>query len=443
MNRQKSARLRAWRQGLSRTALAGCLAMGSATRLAMGLAMGLAMAGGAGTAWAQTAADAGPIEVVSGDSFSAIAGRILGNPKQWARLYNPRLSGLADPNRISIGMRFELLTEASGNRYLRLMGSQPVAVAGAAPVAAPAPAPAQSPMAAATPAPTAAPAATPAPAAAPTAAPAAPAVAATSPLPAAGDDTLTIGILPNIGTAALLAQYENLKNWMERTQGQKVRISVPANFKVFFDSTLRGDYDVSVSAPHFARVAQADRAMVPVVMYEPRISALFIGKPEDGINGPADLRGKSLGFANPSSLVAMYGLQWFRQAGLEPGKDFEVRGARTDMGVGRMLLAGEVAGAVMSNGEFRALPQDEAGRLRAVESFARIPNFIVIAHPRLGAARIAKLRTQFKGFIADKDEGAAFVKASGITGMVDTDEAVLRELDPYTGPTRRVMGHTN
>lgn len=262
-------------------------------------------------------------------------------------------------------------------------------------------------------------------------------------MPAALDDVLNIGVLPNIATATLLAQYENFKSWMERTQGQKVRINVPANFKVFFDNTMRGDYDVSVSAPHFARVAQADRAMVPVVLFEPRISALFVGKPDDGMNSPADLRGKSLGFANPSSLVAMYGLQWFRQAGLEPGKDFEIRGARTDMGVGRMLLAGEVNAAVMSNGEFRALPQDEAVRLRTVDTFARIPNFIVIAHPRLGAARITRLRSQFKAFIADKDEGQAFVKATGITGMVDADDAVLRELDPYTMPTRRVMGYTN
>ena len=254
---------------------------------------------------------------------------------------------------------------------------------------------------------------------------------------------MVIGVLPNIGTAALLAQYENLKSWMERTQGTKVRITVPANFKVFFENTMRGDYDVSVAAPHFDRVVQVDRGMVPLVMYEPRINALFVGKPDDGINGPADVRGKALGFANPTSLVAMYGLQWFRQAGTEPGKDFEVRGARTDMGVGRMLLTGEVSGAVMSNGEFRALPQDEAARLRTVEAFARIPNFIVVAHPRLGAARISRVKSQLKAFIADKDEGAAFVKATGITGMVDADDAVLRELDPYVTPTRRAMGVIN
>ena len=409
MIQKNSAPHGAWRQGWSCLAVAAMLASGPA----------LAQA---------TAADAGPFEVQPGGSFSAIAAQVLGSPRQWSKLYHPQLTGLADPNRVLVGQRFELVTEAGGNRYLRLMGSKPLAVAAAAPAPTPAAAPAP-----AAPAPAAPPAAPPAPAPAPVAA---------APAPAA-DDALVIGVLPNIATASLLAQYENMKAWFERTQGAKVRISVPANFKVFFDNTVRGDYDLSVAAPHFARVAQADRNMVPVVMYEPRINALFIGKPDDGLNSAADLRGKSVGFANPTSLVALYGLQWLRQAGLEPGKDYQVRGARTDMGVGRMLLTGEVTGAIMSNGEFRALPQDEAARLRTVEAFARIPNFIIVAHPRLGAARIDRLRAQFKTFIADKDEGAAFTKATGITGMVDADDAVLRELDPYLVPTRRAMGITN
>ena len=47
----------------------------------------------------------------------------------------------------------------------------------------------------------------------------------------------------------------------------------------------------------------------------------------------AAVRGKAVAFANPTSLVAMYGQQWLRQQSLEPGKDYEVKGARTDMGV--------------------------------------------------------------------------------------------------------------
>jgi hypothetical protein len=50
-----------------------------------------------------------------------------------------------------------------------------------------------------------------------------------------------------------------------------------------------------------------------------------------------------------------------------------------------------------------------------VEAFARIPNFVVIGRLRLGRERLAKLKTELKDFLADKDDGAAFRQATGIT----------------------------
>ena len=218
---------------------------------------------------------------------------------------------------------------------------------------------------------------------------------------------------------------------------------LPANFKAFFDSTVRGDYDLAVAAPHFARVAQLDARMVPLVMYEPRIPAQLVTSIEAPMANTAALRGKAVAFANPTSLVAMYGQQWLRQQSLEPGKDYEVKSARTDMGVGRMLLSGDVAAAIMSGGEFRSLPPEESSRLQIVEVFARIPNFIVVGHPRLGKERLANLKSRLLTFIADKDDGAAFAKATGLTGMVEVDDATLRDLDAHVAPTRRLMGVGN
>ncbi len=252
-----------------------------------------------------------------------------------------------------------------------------------------------------------------------------------------------IGVLPNIGAAALMAQYESVKNYFERAAKQKVRIVLPATFKAFLDSTMRGEYDVAVAAPHFARVAQLDRGMVPLVMYQPRINALFLTPVDTTITSILDVRGKTIAFANPQSLVAMYGQQWLRQQGLEAGKDYQVKAANSDMGVGRMLLSGDSVAAIMSNGEFRSLPPDEANRMKIVETFARIPNFIVVAHPRLGSARLAQIKTQLMQFAADKEDGQAFMKATGLTGMVDADAATLRELDPYVGLTRSAMGYGN
>jgi ABC-type phosphate/phosphonate transport system substrate-binding protein len=160
---------------------------------------------------------------------------------------------------------------------------------------------------------------------------------------------------------------------------------------------------------------------------------------DQSLGSVAELRGKIIAFANPQSLVAMYGRQWLGKQGLEAGKDFEARGPRSDLGVGRMLLSGEAAAAIMSNGEFRALPPEESARLRIAETIARMPNFVVLANPRLSHGLVARLQTQLKGFLADSD-GKAFASATGITAMSDADLAQLREVDAFVEQTRQAMG---
>jgi phosphonate transport system substrate-binding protein len=268
--------------------------------------------------------------------------------------------------------------------------------------------------------------------------------AAVAPAPAAAPVSvpgeLVIGVVPNIAAAAIVAQYEPLKRYLERGGTTKVRIVVPGNFKAFFDAAVAGEFDVAVSPPHLARVAQLDRGLLPLGLYEPRIGALLVTATEGGITSPRDVAGKAIGFANPQSLVAMYGQQWLRGQNLESGRDYESKGARTDLGVGRMVLTGEAVAAILSTGEFRALPAEESSRMRIVETFARIPNFIWLAHPRLDRARAERLRTQMRDFFADPEDGAAFTRATGLTGFVEATDATMRELDAYNPPTRRAMG---
>jgi phosphonate transport system substrate-binding protein len=543
-------------------------------------------------------------KVRPGDTFSGIAAKVTGKARDWNKLYDAQRSQLPDPDYILPGMRFQLVSEADGSRYLRLatpaqlaeakaetskrlaankapgaiaapssavpaapvLGvpklnakaadkspkTASVAPAAVAPIApapplvsaavtavkpmpVPVPVPAPSPVPASlagtpaksgmtavplplTPAPAAAPLQTPtsvgltaaakpnlglgannavpvplpagltpiAPAkpVAEMAAPVAPAqvqvsgvppanpvnnpaanspvaaaaktaalavAAAVAPAPAAtaaavaltplsaGGDTLVIGVMPNISASVLATQYDKLKTYLERSTSQKVRVVVPTSMKAYFEAMVRGDYDLAIGGPHFARLAQVDARLVPVAMFEPRTNAQFVTLLDGPMKSPRDLRGKAVVFSNPQSLVAMYGRQWLGQQSLEQGRDYDVKSARTDLGVGRMLLSGDAVAAVMSSGEFRTLPADEAARLKIVEVIARIPNFVVMAHARLGTERVARLKAKLQSFLADKNEGAAFAKATGVSGIVDADETVLRELDPFVAATRRMM----
>lgn len=356
-------------------------------------------------------------QVRPGDTFSGITARFTGDPTQWQRFYDPRRSRLPNPNVIEVGSVLELVREAGRPPYLRLADGATATPAASAPAVAPAPG------------------VVPAKPAAASAPPAVPRIGSKGPA-----DTLIVGVLPNIAAATLLSQYENMKRYLERLNGGKVQIATAPNFRAYFGSLMQGDYDLAVSAPHFARIAQIDRGLIPVAMYEPPIGALFVSPAEPAITSPLDLRGKSLTFANPQSLVAMYGIRWLAQQNLQAHQDYKIAAVKSDLGVGRLMLIGEAAAAIMSNGEFRQLPDEERARLKVITEFARIPNFILLAHPRLGSDYAGRLGTQLRSFLTDKTDGAAFAKATGIAGIVAPVDATLRELDPHLDETRRLMG---
>jgi ABC-type phosphate/phosphonate transport system substrate-binding protein len=250
---------------------------------------------------------------------------------------------------------------------------------------------------------------------------------------------LVLGVLPNLPAPTLLEQYQHMKRFLERSGAYKIQVATAANFKAFYSSAVRGDYDVAVMAVHLARLAQRDAGLIPLAVFEPPMSAVLVSTPNHPIADADALRGKSVGFANPDSLVAMYGLTWIGRAGLVQDKDFQIRGQRTDLGVGRMLLTGEISAAILSDTEFRQLPAHERARLKVTAEIARIPNFVIVAHPRLVTDRIAKLREELRAFISDKESGQAFMKATGVTGVADVDEELFKAVDPFLARTRAAM----
>ncbi len=259
----------------------------------------------------------------------------------------------------------------------------------------------------------------------------------------AGATDIALGVLPNVSAAQLAAQYEPLRRHLERGDAERgalaVRLVPLAGFRAFARGLLAGDFDLAVAAPHFARVAQLDAALVPLVMFEPRIEAQLVAPAAGRLSSAAQLRGRTIALANPGSLVAMCGLRWLSAKGLEAGRDYKLVSARTDFGVGRLLLTGGADAAILSGGELRVLPAEEQARVRVVETFDRLPNFIVMAHPRLGAPALARLKSRLLALPGDADHGQAFLRATGVTAIVEADESTLRELDKFSEATRRLM----
>ena len=250
---------------------------------------------------------------------------------------------------------------------------------------------------------------------------------------------LSIGVLPNVSVRILLASYQPMREYFERELRQPVSIVTAPDFRAFAASSLKGEYDIVVTAPNLGRVMQLDAKWEPLAIYEPRIPAVAVARADNPDDSPRQLRGRALALANPQSLVALVGLQWLKSEGLQEGVDFKTVVVANDDSLGAVLRSGEAPWAVMSMGEFRAKPEALRQSLRIVRQITTVPGFFVMANPALPAAQRQRLKALILALPASAD-GARFFELSGFRGIREIADADLTFADPFNDLTRRGLG---
>lgn len=249
---------------------------------------------------------------------------------------------------------------------------------------------------------------------------------------------LELGIVPHLSARALLGLYRPLREGLQQQLRRDVQLSTAASWTVFHQRTLAFEYHCVVTAANLARLLQVDAGWQPLARFTPDMRALLIAARQRPLAQLSDLRGASLALANPQSLVALRGLQWLAEQGLQAGRDFQVMKVPQDDSVGGLVSRGDCLAALLSGGEFMAIPEATRQGLQTVRHVADVPGFVVVASPRLDPAEQAALARAWLALPAS-DEGRAFFAASGMAGFEPPSAAALSALDPLLPETRRLF----
>ena len=249
----------------------------------------------------------------------------------------------------------------------------------------------------------------------------------------------TIGVLPNLSARVILANYQPMRDYMERELKRPVEIYTAGDFRSFNQQTQRGEYALVVTAANLGRVAQLDAKWEPLAIYEPKVPGVIVALASNPDSSMTQLRGKALAVANPPSAVAVAGLHWLGAQGLQAGADFKSVVTPNDDSLGAVLMSGEAPLAVMSLGEFRAKPEALRNALRIVTEFAKVPGFLVMANPTLPSAERQRLKALLLTF-AQSEEGRKFQGLAGVSQIRDVGEAELKTLDAFNDATRKALG---
>lgn len=256
---------------------------------------------------------------------------------------------------------------------------------------------------------------------------------------AQGAAPLEIGVLPNISARVLLAQYQPLRDFLSRELQRPVQVSTAPSWSAFHQRILGGEYHVIVNAAHLARVAQVDRGYVPLLAYSPNIKGMLVFAASRPIAGLPDLRGQTLVLSNPQSLVTLRGMQWLAENGLHRDRDFKTITTPTDDSVGAVVVRGDAIAAMLSGGEYRAIPETLRSQLQILKTFAEVPGFVVMASPKLSAGEARSIKEHFLRFANGSDEGKAFFASSGFTAIKELEPGLMESMDQYAEATRRLL----
>ena len=251
---------------------------------------------------------------------------------------------------------------------------------------------------------------------------------------------LEIGILPHLSTKVLLAQYQPLRKYLEQQLERSVQLLTAPNFPAFFQRTQAGDYDAVITAPHFAGLAEQESAYRALFVFYPEIEGLLISAKQGGIESAEQLRGSALAIPNPKSLIAQQGIQWLAEQGLQIGQDVHILDAANQDSTGDMILRGDGAAAILSNGEFKSIPAQVREQLRIVEVYTKIPGFVVMANTqRMDEAVEERFIQAMEAFPKQNPESAAFFSAVNFKGLRRLSDQDHAKLYAYMEMTRNML----
>lgn len=251
------------------------------------------------------------------------------------------------------------------------------------------------------------------------------------------DETLALGIFPNLSARAIVALYQPLQANLEKSLQQRVQTYSAPDFKSFVKRTFRREYDVIVIAPHLARLAQTEAGFIPLFRYSQELHAMVVAAKSSEIRTVDELRGKTVALPDRLAVMPVLGLRLLHNRGLSDD-DFRIYPAASHSNAALSVQRGEAQAAIIGSVPYAQLPQELRSGLRIIATSESIPNQFILANPNLAPARIEAIRKALLDFAASP-EGRLFFENNGFGGLKPASEADLKKMEPYARDAHNLL----
>ena len=261
---------------------------------------------------------------------------------------------------------------------------------------------------------------------------------AVCPVWAAEVPPLLLGIFPNTTAKQIVETYRPLANALEKSLQRRVAIYSAPNFKSFVDRTRQGEYDLLLTAPHFAWLARQDAGYRPLFKYSEPVRGLLVVNSRSSYREVDALRGRTIAIPDPLAVIVLALQAELASSGLDNGRDYTLLRAGTHVNAAMQAVKGSADAAMVGLLPFMLFPPHVRSQLHAVLETPPISSLTYLTHPRIREADVQAIRKGLLTFGATA-QGQAFLKKGGFGGFSPLNGSELNAFRPYALETQKML----
>ena len=242
------------------------------------------------------------------------------------------------------------------------------------------------------------------------------------------EKTLHVGLLPIWTTRVLIKNYQPLQAHLEQELKQPVELITAPDFKTFHTNTLKGDYDLIITAAHLGRLAQTEADYTPLTRYTAPHRTLLIAAKDQPVKSIQELKGKTLAGIDPLTLAMNDTITWLSAQGLQAGTDYTLLETPTPISAAHSVHNHQSILAISSPQGMKQLPDNIKANIEIFASLPELPSLLWLAHPRM-KTDTPKLKAALLSFTPQTLHGAIFYETTGYMGMRESNNDEAKAID--------------
>jgi phosphonate transport system substrate-binding protein len=249
---------------------------------------------------------------------------------------------------------------------------------------------------------------------------------------------LQFGLLPYISTRKLFYHYGPLKDYLERVLQRPVIMSTAPDFRTYLSRAKKGEYDLYLTAPHFAALAEQAWGYRRLLCFSRELDgSVVIAK-----NGPAktteDLAGGVVRLPDELAIISFLGEEFLEDHGL--ATSVQIRFSPSHNNAILSVLRGEALAAVSSTAVYEKMSAEVRANLVVLGYTQKVPHMMLLAGPSLNNGEVQQLFRVLRAF-GIEEEGKHFFQVTGYEGLRPITDDDMRRLSPFLARLKQRLDH--